>query len=85
MVSAGVNPVPEHSYGREVVSDAGVVLNMVEPSRHIHIQLLLLDGQVHLGERGGGEVETGKSILKSKMLFTMNEGRLWTLIFYVIK
>lgn len=47
MVSAGVNSVPEHSYGREVVSDARVVLNVVEPSCHIHILLLLLDGQVH--------------------------------------
>lgn len=52
MVSAGVNSVPEHNYGREVVSDAGVVLNVIEPSRHIHVLLLLLDGQVHLDERG---------------------------------
>lgn len=47
VVFAGVNSVPEHNYGREVVSDAGVVLDVVEPSRHIHILLLLLDGQVH--------------------------------------
>lgn len=43
VVSAGVNSVPEHSYGGEVVSDARVVLNVVEPSRHIHILLLLLN------------------------------------------
>lgn len=47
VVSAGVNSVPEHGYGREVVSDAGVVLNVVEPSCHVHILLLLLDGQLH--------------------------------------
>lgn len=47
VVSADVNSVPEHSYRREVVSDARVVLNVVEPSCHIHILLLLLDGQVH--------------------------------------
>lgn len=52
VVFAGVKSVPGHNYGREVVSDAGVVLNVVEPSRHIHVLLLVLDGQVHLGERG---------------------------------
>lgn len=62
VVSAGVNSVPEHSYGREVVSDAGVVLNVVEPSCHVHILLLLLDGQLHLGERRGGEVDTLSSL-----------------------
>lgn len=63
MVSAGVNSVPEHGYGREVVSDSGVVLNMVEPSCHVYILLLLLDGQVHLAERGKGEVNTSISFL----------------------
>lgn len=43
MASAGVNSVPEHNYGGQVVSDARVVLNVVEPSRHIHILLLFLD------------------------------------------
>lgn len=67
VVSAGVNPIPEHSYGGEVVSDAGVVLNVVEPPCHVHILLLLLDGQVHLGEKGGGggEVDIGTSMLYS--------------------
>lgn len=51
VVPAGVNSVPEHNYWREVVSDAGVVLNVVEPPRHIHVLLLLLDGQVNLGEK----------------------------------
>lgn len=64
-MSAGVNSVPEHSYRREVVSDAGVVLNVVEPSRHVHILLLLLDGQVHLGKRGGGEVDNSTAVLYS--------------------
>lgn len=52
MVSAGVNSVPEYRYKREVVSDARVVLDVVEPSCHIHILFLLLDGQIHLSERG---------------------------------
>lgn len=62
MLFAGVNSVPEHGYRGEVVSDARVMLNMVKPPCHIHILLLLLDGQVHLGERGGGEVDTCKSM-----------------------
>lgn len=44
VVSAGVNSVPEHGYGREVVSDAGVVLDVVEPPRHVDVLLLLLNG-----------------------------------------
>lgn len=48
MVSARVDSVPEYSYWGEVVSHAGVVLNVVEPSRQIQVLLLLLDGQVHL-------------------------------------
>lgn len=50
VVSAGVNSVPEHNYWREVASDTGVVLDVVKPPCHIHILLLLLNGQVHLGE-----------------------------------
>lgn len=44
VVSAGVDSVPEHSYMGEVVLDAGVVLNVVEPPCHVHVLLLLLDG-----------------------------------------
>lgn len=44
VVSAGVDSVPEHSYVGKVVSDAGVVLNVVEPPCHVHVLLLLLDG-----------------------------------------
>lgn len=44
VVSAGVDSVPEHSYVGEVVSDARVVLNVVEPPCHVHVLLLLLDG-----------------------------------------
>lgn len=51
VVPAGVNSVLEHNYWREVVSDAGVVLDVVEPPRYVHVLLLLLDDQVHLGER----------------------------------
>lgn len=51
MVPAGVNSVPEHDYGGKVAPHAGVVLHVVEPPRHVHILLLLLDGQVHLGGR----------------------------------
>lgn len=68
VVSAGVNSVPEHGYGREVVSDSGVVLNVVEPPCHVYILLLLLDGQVHLAERGEGEVNTGISFIKYILL-----------------
>lgn len=51
VVSAGVDSVPEHNYWREVVSDTGIVLDVVEPPRHIQVLLLFLDGQVHLSER----------------------------------
>lgn len=51
VVFAAVNFVPEHNYGGKRVADARVVLNVVEPSRHIHVLLLLLDGQVHLRDR----------------------------------
>lgn len=50
MVSAGVDSVPEYDYWREVVSQAGDMLNVVEPAGHVQILLLLLDGQVHLSK-----------------------------------
>lgn len=50
-MSAGVNSVPEHNYWREVVSDAGVVLHVIQPTSDIHVLLLLLDGQIHLREK----------------------------------
>jgi len=60
VVLAGVNCVPEHDYGRKGVPDARVVLNVVEPSAHVPILLLLLDGQVRLRERGEVHLITGR-------------------------
>lgn len=50
VVAAGVNSVPQDRYGGQVVSDAGVVLHVVEPPRHIQVLLLLVHSQVHLRE-----------------------------------
>ncbi len=80
MESAGVNSVPEHSYGREVVSDAGVVLNVVEPSCHVQILLLLLDGQVHLR---GEEVRLRK-VNPFYTVYTVGKEH-HALIFYTVK
>lgn len=48
MMSAGVDSVPEYCYWREVVPQAGDMLDVVEPAGDVQILLLLLDGQVHL-------------------------------------
>lgn len=32
------------------MSDTGVVLDVIEPTGHIHVLLLLLDGQIHLSK-----------------------------------
>lgn len=53
VVAAGVDSVPQDHHGGQVVPDAGVVLYVIEPPRHVHVLLLLLDGQVHLRQRGG--------------------------------
>lgn len=47
-MSAGVDSVPEYCYWREVVPQAGDMLDVVEPAGDVQILLLLLDGQVHL-------------------------------------
>ena len=56
MVSADVHSVSEHHHGAQVVAEAGVVLEVVEPPGHVDVMLLLVDGQVHLrGEREHGD------------------------------
>lgn len=53
---AGVNSVPQYRDNGQVVSDSGVVLNVIEPSCHVGKLLLLLDSQIHLGGRGSGQL-----------------------------
>lgn len=48
MEFARVDSVPKHNHWREVVPDAGEMLDVIEPSRHVHKLLSLLDGHVHL-------------------------------------
>lgn len=56
VVPAGVNSVPQYRDNGQVVSDSGVVLNVIEPSCHVGKLLLLLDSQIHLGGRGLGQL-----------------------------
>lgn len=51
MVPAGVEAVLQDHHGGQVVSDSGVVLDVVEPPGYVGPLLLFLHGEVHLQGR----------------------------------